>query len=121
MGYFAFGGSTCVLVLPPGMAEWDADIAANSASSVETLVRVGEQIGVKRGSALAQDADARVAISRTLSQQLDEHMRAQPSMLHILSQASEVWECSAVHDACMLLSRVVQEGDVVSNDRAPAS
>lgn len=44
-GYFAFGGSTVVLVFEPGAVHFDDDLVAASARGVETLVRVGETIG----------------------------------------------------------------------------
>lgn len=44
-GYFAFGGSTVVVVCEPGAVEWHADLLQQSAQGVETLVRVGESIG----------------------------------------------------------------------------
>ncbi|KAK0543219.1 hypothetical protein OC845_006228 [Tilletia horrida] len=46
-GYFKYGGSTCIVVFPPSAkVEWDADLLANSQAGVETMVRVGERIGV---------------------------------------------------------------------------
>lgn len=46
-GYFAYGGSTVILVLPPSAkVEWDADLLENSAAGLETMVRVGERIGI---------------------------------------------------------------------------
>ena len=44
-GYFEFGGSTVVLVLPPDSAEIDAQILANTANGAETIVRYGSRIG----------------------------------------------------------------------------
>ncbi len=44
-GYFEFGGSTVVLLLKPGVAKVDDDIAEYSARGVETIVRYGEKIG----------------------------------------------------------------------------
>lgn len=44
-GYFAFGGSTVVIVCEPGAVDWDEDLLAQSRQGVETLVRVGETIG----------------------------------------------------------------------------
>lgn len=46
-GFFSFGGSTIVLLFEKDTCELDMDIAANSASSVETAVRCGERIGRK--------------------------------------------------------------------------
>ncbi len=45
-GYFEFGGSTIVLGLERGRAAVDADILANSREGLETLVRLGERVGV---------------------------------------------------------------------------
>ncbi|KIM74861.1 hypothetical protein PILCRDRAFT_691729 [Piloderma croceum F 1598] len=39
-GYFAFGGSTIVLLFEKGVVEWDEDLLINGRSSLETLVRV---------------------------------------------------------------------------------
>ena len=44
-GYFQFGGSTVVLLLEAGRAAVDEDILQNSAEGIETMVRMGEQIG----------------------------------------------------------------------------
>lgn len=45
-GYFAYGGSTVVLLLQKGAAQLDADILAHSARGVETKVTAGEKIGI---------------------------------------------------------------------------
>ena len=45
-GFFAFGGSTVVLLFQPGAVVWDADLLDNSAQPLETIVRVGTRIGV---------------------------------------------------------------------------
>src|ERR1700753_2263420 len=44
-GYFAFGGSTIVLLFEPGVVVWDEDLVVNGKASLETLVRVGMGIG----------------------------------------------------------------------------
>ena len=44
-GYFEFGGSTIVLVLPPDAVEMDAQILANSRNGAETVVKYGTGIG----------------------------------------------------------------------------
>ena len=43
-GYFAFGGSTVILVLKENAAKFDGDILAQSEKGVETLVKAGEHI-----------------------------------------------------------------------------
>ncbi|KLO15227.1 hypothetical protein SCHPADRAFT_871290 [Schizopora paradoxa] len=44
-GYFAFGGSTIVMLFEKGMVEWDEDLLINGKASLETLVRVGMGVG----------------------------------------------------------------------------
>ena len=44
-GYFKFGGSTLVLVFPPGRVRIDADLIENSRNGYETRVHAGETIG----------------------------------------------------------------------------
>ncbi|KAG9039968.1 hypothetical protein FRB95_004440 [Tulasnella sp. JGI-2019a] len=44
-GYFAFGGSTIVLLFEKGALQWDQDILNNSQASLETLVRVCMGVG----------------------------------------------------------------------------
>ncbi|KAG8730844.1 hypothetical protein FRC11_005658 [Ceratobasidium sp. 423] len=46
-GYFAFGGSTIVMLFEKGKLTWDDDILSNSNSTLETLVRVGMGVGVR--------------------------------------------------------------------------
>ncbi|KAF9976322.1 hypothetical protein BGZ73_008752 [Actinomortierella ambigua] len=49
LGYFAYGGSTCLLLFKKGAVEWDQDLLSNSHRGLETLVKVGERIGVRQG------------------------------------------------------------------------
>ena len=44
-GYFAFGGSTIVILFERGVVEWDEDLLINGRARLETLVRVGMGIG----------------------------------------------------------------------------
>ncbi|CDR45926.1 RHTO0S11e06370g1_1 [Rhodotorula toruloides] len=44
-GYFAFGGSTIVVLFKPNTVQFDADLLNNSKNSIETLIRVGTRIG----------------------------------------------------------------------------
>ena len=44
-GYFAFGGSTIVILFEKGKLKWDDDLLANGQSTLETLVRVGMGVG----------------------------------------------------------------------------
>lgn len=46
-GYFQFGGSTVVVLLEKGRVEIDPDILKNSAENIETVVRMGEKIGIR--------------------------------------------------------------------------
>jgi len=45
MGYFAFGGSSVVMLFEKGAVNIDADIISNTAKGFETFVRMGERIG----------------------------------------------------------------------------
>jgi phosphatidylserine decarboxylase len=45
LGYFAFGGSSILLLLPPDAVELDQDLREASATGLETLVRMGERVG----------------------------------------------------------------------------
>ena len=40
LGYFAYGGSTVVVVYPKGFVEFDEDLVANSKKPIETLMKV---------------------------------------------------------------------------------
>lgn len=46
-GYFEFGGST-VVVLTKNVVQLDADILKNSEENIETVVKLGEKIGISR-------------------------------------------------------------------------
>jgi len=43
-GYFKFGGSTVILILPAGKVTFDADLVANSSRGLETRIRCSERI-----------------------------------------------------------------------------
>ncbi len=45
MGYFAFGGSTIVLLIDKNKLKIDADILENTKNNMETFVQMGEKIG----------------------------------------------------------------------------
>jgi phosphatidylserine decarboxylase len=45
MGYFAFGGSTVVVLVDRNKLTIDADLLANTKNNMETFVRMGESIG----------------------------------------------------------------------------
>ncbi|KAL4064564.1 phosphatidylserine decarboxylase-domain-containing protein [Scleroderma yunnanense] len=45
LGYFAFGGSTIVVLFEKGTVQWDEDLLINGRASLETLVRVRMGIG----------------------------------------------------------------------------
>jgi len=45
LGYFAFGGSTCVVLFRRGTVVFDEDLVVNSSKPIETLIRVGESVG----------------------------------------------------------------------------
>lgn len=47
LGYFAYGGSTCILLFKAGAVQFDEDLVATSQQGLETLVRMGERIGAR--------------------------------------------------------------------------
>lgn len=50
LGYFAYGGSTVVVVFPPKAdVKWDQDLLEASSQGKESMVRVGERIGKANG------------------------------------------------------------------------
>lgn len=55
LGYFAFGGSTCILLTPPNSVEWDEDLKLNGLKSLESLVKVGERIGARTDSVAVKE------------------------------------------------------------------
>lgn len=48
-GYFAFGGSTTLVLFKPGAISLDKDLVQNSDNCLETLAKVGNHIGVSTG------------------------------------------------------------------------
>jgi phosphatidylserine decarboxylase len=44
-GFFAFGGSTIILIFPAGRVNFSADLLEKSGENMECLVRMGEEIG----------------------------------------------------------------------------
>jgi len=48
MGYFAFGGSTIVLLFDSGSFQLDNDLIANTKNQIETSVKMGEKIASAR-------------------------------------------------------------------------
>ena len=49
-GYFAFGGSTVIILFKKATIEFDPDLLENTEQQVETLVAVGNQIGCRISS-----------------------------------------------------------------------
>ena len=47
-GYFKFGGSTVVLLFEKDQIKIDADLLSNTANSLETTIKMGEQIAIKK-------------------------------------------------------------------------
>lgn len=46
-GYYAYGGSTNIAIFPPeAKVQWDQDLLDNSRNGLETMVRVGDRIGI---------------------------------------------------------------------------
>lgn len=59
LGYFKFGGSTCIALFPKDTVKWDQDIASNSLRSLETLIQMGNRIGIRA------DAEEPLSLSDT--------------------------------------------------------
>ena len=49
-GRFEFGGSTIVVLLPAGRVRLDQDLIENTRIGGETIVKMGERIGVSAGT-----------------------------------------------------------------------
>ncbi len=47
-GYFCFGGSTVIILFKENTIELDDDIVKNSKENIETKVKLGEHIGIKK-------------------------------------------------------------------------
>lgn len=47
-GKFEFGGSTVILILPKDSVEIDGDLLENTKDGYETLVKMGERIGIRK-------------------------------------------------------------------------
>jgi len=45
IGYFAFGGSTILVLFKPGTIKFDSDLLVNSSKPIETLVKFGTSLG----------------------------------------------------------------------------
>ena len=50
LGWFAYSSSTVVVIFPPAMIEFDEDLRANSEKTLETLVHVGDSLGMLAAS-----------------------------------------------------------------------
>lgn len=110
LGFFAFGGSTCIVVFGPGQVSWDVDLVENGLKSLETLVRVGERIGAKAGSAFEQPPEEPAAAlerSETLRhggvKPLEERPELQ-AMLHARSSSASAVLLSPLEDSAGDLS-----------------
>ena len=47
-GYFAFGGSTLIILFQKNAIEFDQELVLNSSKPIETRVYMGERIGVSK-------------------------------------------------------------------------
>ena len=47
-GYFAFGGSTVIVLFEKNTIQFDVDLVENSNKCIETLVQVGMSLGTSR-------------------------------------------------------------------------
>ena len=44
-GYFAFGGSSTMVIFEPGTIEFSEDILSNSSKQIETYAKMGDAMG----------------------------------------------------------------------------
>jgi len=49
-GYFAFGGSTILLLFEPDKIIFDQDLLVNSSKPIETLIKMGSRIGIAQST-----------------------------------------------------------------------
>ncbi|PIL26770.1 hypothetical protein GSI_11106 [Ganoderma sinense ZZ0214-1] len=71
-GYFAFGGSTIVVLFEKGVVEWDEDLLINSRACLETLVRVGMGLGRSQRKAITDgnvNANANASVNASVNAQ----------------------------------------------------
>jgi len=61
LGYFAYGGSTIVVLFEPGRVQWDSDLQGWSSQALETLVKAGEHIGVAGSGATSAGGSGQTA------------------------------------------------------------
>lgn len=64
-GYFELGGSTVVLVFPPGVLRLSDDIDRNTRDGIETYVRMGQPIGYRTDKADEPGKDRKNSCSST--------------------------------------------------------
>lgn len=57
-GYFAFGGSTILLLVQKDQVEIDTDLLKNTTEGYETIVKMGMQLGVSKQFAVSDGKDA---------------------------------------------------------------
>ena len=55
LGYFAFGGSTVIVLFKKGTVVFDSDILYNSRKPIETLVHMGYRVGVHSSTVTASE------------------------------------------------------------------
>lgn len=47
LGYFAYGGSTIIVIFPNGFVKFDEDLVSYSKDAIESVVKVGDSIGTR--------------------------------------------------------------------------
>jgi len=67
-GYFAFGGSTTLVLFKPGTIVFDEDLMHNSARQLETLVKVGSRLGVATSAAHSSSSSSSSTTTTTSEQ-----------------------------------------------------
>ncbi|SSD58841.1 uncharacterized protein SCODWIG_00602 [Saccharomycodes ludwigii] len=92
LGYFKFGGSTVLVVIPKRKVIFDSDLVKNSIDSIETLVKVGMSVGhtpgvkeFKRERRKVDSVEEMEKIRRSISVVLEDNI-TDPSSSALLSK-----------------------------------
>ena len=88
MGYFEFGGSTCIALFPDSCPiYWDGDLRANASRSLETLVKMGERIGARADSDVAKRSSESdlISIAHRASSKLLMPSNKRPDLQRMIS------------------------------------
>jgi phosphatidylserine decarboxylase len=72
VGYFAFGGSTIILLFAKDMITFDSDLIDTSKEQLETWIRCGDSIGIKKS--ISSDGSSSKALSLAASKSISDDL-----------------------------------------------